>query len=76
MKSVACPIFTQELPIRENKLTHYASHAAQTNSGNYDYRYRCGEADGYWPTHFRAAAGMADHFAKRYDIFQAVSLGQ
>jgi len=75
-KTVACPMCSEELPLRQNKLMHYASHAIRTDAGDYGYKCGCGEADGYWPTDVGAAAGMADHFAKRHGISQSVSLGQ
>lgn len=75
-KTVVCPICNADLPLRENKLMHYATHAIPTEKGDYGFKCGCGEADGYWPTDFGAAAGMAAHFEHRHGISQSISLGQ
>jgi hypothetical protein len=75
-KFVSCPMCQQELAAKENKLSHYATHAIRTDSGDYGWKCPCGEADGYWDSDFGAAAGMAQHFANRHGIYMTVSLGQ
>ncbi len=74
-KLVTCPMCDEGLPVRENKLMHYASHAVQVQSGQYGWKCGCGEEDGLWESDIGAAAGIAEHFARRHGISQSVTLG-
>jgi hypothetical protein len=74
-KFIRCPMCDEDLPMKDNKVMHFASHAVKTDNGDYGWKCPCGEEDGFWPTNFGAAAGMTDHFARRHNISQTVSMG-
>ena len=64
-----------QLPVKQNKISHYSAHAIKTDNGDYGWSCPCGEKDGYWPSDMGAAAGMTDHFARAHGISQTVSMG-
>jgi hypothetical protein len=74
-KVIMCPICKEGLPERQNKVSHYASHAIQTEQGDYIWKCSCGEEDGAWKDEMGAGAGLAQHFEQRHGISMVASLG-